>query len=76
MSLLEGAEMLVARILAEPDPQKRVEEVIALFRSVEKKTIHEAAIVYNLGGEGAFRRLVAFHGIRWLIDNRLMKEDT
>jgi len=65
VTLEEGAEMLVVRILAETDPQKRVEDVIWIFRSVEKKAIREAAIIYKLGGEAALLRLFAHHGIEW-----------
>jgi pyruvate kinase len=63
VTLEEGAGMLIARILAGELRDGR--EVVAIFRDVEKKAIHEAAIVFRLGGPEALIRLFEHHGIQW-----------
>jgi hypothetical protein len=66
VTLAEGAEMLIERLLKEPSPEKRLRDTLSLFHEIEKKAVHEAAIIYKLGGHCALIRLFIEHyGLEW-----------
>jgi len=63
VTLEEGAAILVDRVLAEPDREKNIAFVLEAFKSVQAVAIHEAKIVFTIGGAAALHRLFNHHGM-------------